>query len=58
MLLKSWIKDKIEQRNTWSGIALIGVGLIVLLASSLAKFAAIVAIAWGVWAIWEEQTND
>ena len=43
-----WIKDRIKERTTLDGGALIAVGLVVLLLGPLAKWAAMAAIAWGV----------
>jgi len=43
-----WIKDRIKERTTWDGGALIAVGLVVLLLGPLAKWAAMAAIAWGI----------
>ena len=43
-----WIKDRVKERTTWDGGALIAVGLGVLLLGPLAKWAAMAAIAWGV----------
>ena len=43
-----WIKDRVKERTTSDGAALIAVGLVVLLLGPLAKWAAMAAIAWGV----------
>ena len=43
-----WIKDRIKERTTWDGGALISVGLVVLLLGPFAKWAAMAAIAWGI----------
>tara|TARA_B100000424_G_C22870138_1_gene463363 strand:+ start:846 stop:1004 length:159 start_codon:yes stop_codon:yes gene_type:complete len=43
-----WIKDRIKERTTWDGGALIAVGLVVLLLGPFAKWAAMAAIAWGI----------
>ena len=43
-----WIKDRIKERTTWDGGALIAVGLVVLLLGPFAKLAAMAAIAWGI----------
>ena len=43
-----WIKDRIKERTTWDGGALIALGLVVLLLGPFAKWAAMAAIAWGI----------
>ena len=43
-----WINDRIKERTTWDGGALIAVGLVVLLLGPFAKWAAMAAIAWGI----------
>ena len=43
-----WIKDRVKERTTWDGGALIAVGLVVLLLGPFAKWAAMAAIAWGI----------
>ena len=44
----SWIKDRLVERTSWDGGALIAVGLVVLFLGPFAKYAAMAAIAWGV----------
>ena len=41
----NWIKNRIEERTTWDGAALILIGVIVLIAGPFAKIAAYGAIA-------------
>ena len=53
--MKNWIKDRIEERTSWNGAALIAVGVVVLIAGPFAKLAAYVAIAYGAWAIWKAE---
>ena len=43
-----WIKDRIKERTSWDGGALIAVGLVILLLGPLAKWAAYAAVVWGV----------
>ena len=46
----NWIKDRLKERTTWDGVALCGLGVIViLLPNSIDNIAAGVAIAWGAW---------
>ena len=44
----SWIKNRVMERTSWDGGALIAVGLVVLFLGPFAKYAAMAAIAWGV----------
>ena len=44
----NWIKDRMMERTSWDGGALIAVGLVVLFLGPFAKYAAMAAIAWGV----------
>jgi hypothetical protein len=43
-----WIKNRVLERTSWDGGALIAVGLVVLFLGPFAKYAALAAIAWGV----------
>ena len=43
-----WIKNRVGERTSWDGGALIAVGLVVLFLGPFAKYAAMAAIAWGV----------
>ena len=52
--LKDWVKDRLEERTTWDGAALIILGLMVLFLAPIAKIAAGIAIAYGVWTIWQK----
>jgi hypothetical protein len=46
----NWIKDRLKERTTWDGVALCGLGVVViLLPNSIDNIAAGVAIAWGAW---------
>ena len=49
----NWIKNRISERTTWDGAVCIALGLLVLFLTPLAKIAAGVAIAWGLWTIWK-----
>ena len=43
-----WIKNRVMERTSWDGGALIAVGLVVLFLGPFAKYAAMAAMAWGV----------
>ena len=44
-----------KERTSWDGACLIGLGLMILFLSPLAKIAAGIAIAYGVWTIWKSE---
>ena len=50
-MIKKFITSRLEERTSWDGAMLIGVGLIVLIAGPFAKIAAYAAIAYGIWQI-------
>ena len=54
-MIKKWITNRLEERTSWDGAMLIGVGLIVLIAGPFAKLAAYAAIAYGAWTIWKQE---
>ncbi len=51
----NWIKNRISERTTCDGAVCIALGLLVLFLTPLAKIAAGVAIAWGLWTIWKSE---
>ena len=51
----NWIKNRISERTTWDGAVCNALGLLVLFLTPLAKIAAGVAIAWGLWTIWKSE---
>ena len=51
----SWIKNRMKERTTWDGAALVALGVMVLFLTPLAKIAAGLAIAYGVWTIWKSE---
>ena len=54
-MVKEWINSRIEERTSWDGAMLIGVGLIILIAGPFAKLAAYIAIAYGAWTIYKSE---
>ena len=54
-MIREWIKSRLEERTSWDGAMLIGVGVIVLIAGPFAKLAAYGAIAYGAWTIWKRE---
>ncbi len=54
-MIKKFITSRLDERTSWDGVALIGVGIIVLIAGPFAKLAAYGAIAYGAWTIWKKE---
>ncbi len=53
--MMDWIKNRISERTSWDGAAIIALGLMVLFLAPLAKIAAGIAIAYGIWTIWKSE---
>lgn len=53
--MKNWIKSRIAERTSWDGAVCIGLGVMILFMAPLAKIAAGLAIAWGIWTIWKAE---
>ena len=53
-MLKKWLDARMKERTTWDGATLIILGLMVLFLAPIAKIAAGIAIAYGVWTIWQK----
>jgi hypothetical protein len=49
------IKNRLKERSSLDGGALVALGLLVLFMAPLAKIAAGLAIAWGAWTIWKSE---
>ena len=54
-MIKKFITSRLEERTTWDGVMLIGIGLVVLIAGPFAKLAAYVAIGYGAWTIYKSE---
>jgi len=54
-MLKNWITTRMNERTSWDGAVCIGLGLMILFLSPLAKIAAGLAIAYGIWTIWKSE---
>ena len=48
---KAWFKKRLRERTSLDGALLIGVGLVILLASPFAKLAAYGAIVYGAYTL-------
>ena len=51
-----FVKDRLDERTSWDGAMLIGIGVIILIAGPLAKLAAWVAIGYGAWTLWKRES--
>ena len=54
-MIKNWITKRIKERTRLDGAVLIALGLMILFLAPLAKIAAGLAIAYGVWTIWKAE---
>jgi len=54
-MIKKFITSRLDERTSWNGAALIGIGIIILIAGPLAKLAAYAAIAYGIWTIYKKE---
>ena len=54
-MIKYWIKERMKERTSMDGVVCIALGLMILFLSPLAKIAAGIAIAYGVWTIWKAE---
>jgi hypothetical protein len=53
--MKKWIMNRINERTTWDGAALVALGVVVLIAKPIAGLLAYAAIAYGAWTIWKKE---
>jgi|TARA_B100001057_G_scaffold497884_1_gene603271 hypothetical protein len=53
--IKKWIDARKAERTSWDGAILIALGLMVLFLAPLAKIAAGIAIAYGIWTIYKSE---
>lgn len=53
--MTSWINNRVAERTSWDGAALIAVGVVILFAGPFAKIAPYAAIAYGAWTIWKSE---
>ena len=54
-MIKNWITKRIKESTTLDGVILIALGLMNLFLAPLAKIAAGLAIAYGIWTIWKSE---
>ena len=53
--MSKWIKNRLVERTSWDGAALIAIGVIVLVLGPLAHYAAWAALVWGAWTLWKSE---
>ena len=53
--MTKWIKNRLVERTSWDGVALIAVGVVVLVLGPLAHYAAWAALVWGAWTLWKSE---
>ena len=54
-MIKYWIKERMKERTAMDGAVCVALGLMILFLSPLAKIAAGLAIAYGIWTIWKAE---
>ena len=47
----SYIKDRLNERTTWDGGVVIGMSVLILIASPIIKWVAYAGLAYGAWAL-------
>ena len=50
-----WVQNRVAERTSWDGAALIALGVVIVSAGTFAKIAAYAAIAYGAWTIWKKE---
>ena len=53
--MTKWIKNRLVERTSWDGAALIAIGVIVLVLGPLAHYAAWAALVGGAWTLWKSE---
>jgi len=53
--MTKWVIERVKERTTWNGAALVALGVIVLIAKPIAGLVAYAAIAYGAWTIWKSE---
>ncbi len=54
-MLAQWVKDRIKERTSWDGAALVVMGLLAVFAANLAKLVGGVAVLYGLWTIFKKE---
>ena len=53
--MTKWVIERVKERTTWDGAALVALGVIVLIAKPIAGALAYAAILYGAWTIWKSE---
>ena len=53
-----WCKDRVSQRTSWDGAAIIALSLVVLFLGQWAEWACYAGVLWGIWTIVKDQAYD
>ena len=53
--IRGWINNRLGERTTSDAAVCVALGLMILFMAPLAKIAAGLAIAWGVWTMWKSE---
>ena len=56
-LAVAWVKDRLAERTSWDGGALIVISLLIIIASPIVKFAAWAGLAYGIYTLVTEEFN-
>ena len=56
-IAKDWVKDRLGERTSWDGGVIIAGALAIILFDSIVVFAAWVALAYGVWTVYKEESK-
>ena len=53
-----WISQRIKERTSWDGVAIIAAGVVYLVFEPIASLVAYAAIGYGVWTLWKKEKGD
>ena len=49
--IKVWVEKRVEERTTWDGVMLVGIGFLIFMAKPIAGLAAYAVIIYGGWTL-------
>ena len=53
--VKVWVTNRIEERTTWDGAMLVGIGVLILIAKPIASLIAYAVSIYGAWTLITEE---
>lgn len=53
--VKGWVNDRLAERTSWDGAALIVAGIAFLIFKPIASIVAYAAIGYGAWTLWKKE---